>query len=96
MKKKYTILVSCGTGAASSTIVASRLKDDLADRGIDVITKQCNVGNITENLDGIDLLVTTSKIHEDVGIPAFNGIPLITGVGSDQLVDDIAEALKKI
>jgi PTS system galactitol-specific IIB component len=61
-----------------------------------VITKQCNVGNITENLEGIDLLLTTSKIHEDVGVPAFNGVPLLTGVGSDQLVDDIVEALKNI
>jgi PTS system galactitol-specific IIB component len=89
-------LVSCGTGAASSTIVATRLKDELAERGIDVITKQCNVGNIAENLEGIDLLLTTSKIHEDVGVPAFNGVPLLTGVGSDQLVDDIVEALKNI
>lgn len=93
---KYRILVSCGTGAASSTIVATRLKDELAERGIDVITTQCNVASIASNLAGIDLLLTTSKIHEDVGVPAFNGVPLLTGVGSDQLIDDIVEALKNI
>ena len=93
---KYRILVSCGTGAASSTVAATRLKDELAERGIDVITKQCNVGNIAENLEGIDLLLTTSMIREDMGVPAFIGLPLITGVGIDQLVDDIVVALKNI
>ena len=94
--KKYKILVSCGCGAASSTFAATRLKDELAERDIDVITKQCNVGNIAENLGGVDLLITTSTIHEDMGVPAFNGVPLITGVGIDPLMDDIVEALKNI
>ncbi len=92
---KYRILVACGTGAASSTFVATRLTEALAERGIDVITSQCNIANVASNLTGIDLLLTTSKIQETLEVPSFLGIPFLTGIGTDQLVDQIVEALKK-
>ena len=93
---KYRILVACGSGAASSTVIVTRLKAALAERGYDVITKQCNIGNVASNLAGIDVLLTLAKIAGDFEVPTFDGIPFLTGVGKDQLVNDIVDALENI
>lgn len=91
---KYRILVACGTGAATSTFVATRLKDALAERGIEVTTTQCNISNVAQSLTGIDLLLTTTKLEETFGVPSFLGIPFLTGIGTDRLVDQIVDVLK--
>ena len=93
---KYRILVACGSGAATSTFVVTRLTKALEERGIEVITKQCNIANIGNSLNDIDLLVATSKLNDDFGVPTFNGVPFLTGVGADQVVDQIVEALKAL
>lgn len=92
---KYRILVACGTGAATSTHVAVRLKEELHLRGIDVITTQCTLQDVEHSLTGMDIVVTTSKVEDDYDIPLFTGIPFLTGMGTDQLLDQIVNALKK-
>lgn len=91
---KYRILVACGTGAATSTHVATRLREELARRGIVVSTNQCRIQDVAVNLTGIDLIVTTSKVEETYDVPLFNGIPFLTGMGADQLLNQIVKALE--
>ncbi len=92
---KYRILVACGTGVATSTHVATRLREELARRGIVVTTTQCRLQDVGVNLAGIDLIVTTSKIEKTYEVPLFNGIPFLTGVGLEQLLDKIADTLRE-
>jgi PTS system galactitol-specific IIB component len=92
---KYRILVACGTGAATSTHVATRLREELARRGIVVTTTQCRIQDVGVNLAGVDLIVTTSKVEETYEVPLFNGIPFLTGIGADKLLNQIVDTLKK-
>ena len=92
---KYRILVACGTGAATSTHVATRLREELARRGLVVSTTQCRIQDVGVNLAGIDLIVTTSKVEETYEVPLFNGIPFLTGIGASQLLDRIVDTLEK-
>ncbi|WP_203247281.1 PTS sugar transporter subunit IIB [Sporosarcina beigongshangi] len=91
---KYRILVACGTGGVTSTHVATRLKEELARRGIVVTTTQCRIQDIAVNLTGIDLIVTTSKVEKTYEVPLFKGIPFLTGIGADQLLTEIVKALE--
>ncbi|MBS4207888.1 PTS sugar transporter subunit IIB [Bacillus sp. FJAT-50079] len=91
---KYRILVACGTGAATSTHVATRLREELARRGLGVTTTQCRIQDVAVNLTGIDLIVTTSKVAETYEVPLFNGIPFLTGIGADQLLNQIVKTLE--
>lgn len=93
--KKYRILVACGTGVATSTTVATRLKQELAKRGIEATTVQCRIQDVAVNLDGIDLIVTTSKLDETFSVPMYTGIPFLTGIGVDQLVSKIVDTLEE-
>ena len=90
-----TIIVSCGTGIATSTVAAKSIEDACKEAGIKVITKQCKAAEISRLLEeGADLIVTTSQIRFDPGIPVVKGLSFLTGIGKDQTIAEILEYLK--
>ncbi len=90
-----TVIVSCGTGIATSTVVAKAIEEACKEAGIDVITKQCKGQEIPELLkQGADLIVTTSVMRFDPGIPVVKGLAFLTGVGKDEVVQEILDHLR--
>jgi PTS system galactitol-specific IIB component len=93
LKKIVKIVVVCATGLATSTMAATKLKRELLKHGIDAkITK----GQIS-NLDALvkmgkpDLVVATAVTKKEMGIPVFNGVPLLSNKGVDDLYKEILE-----
>ncbi|MDR1077445.1 MAG: PTS galactitol transporter subunit IIB, partial [Propionibacteriaceae bacterium] len=43
--------------------------------------QQCRIPELTANLSGTDLIVTTAKVSQDYGVPLVHGIAFISGVG---------------
>ncbi|KXO92274.1 hypothetical protein AXK56_04130 [Tsukamurella pulmonis] len=90
-----TILVACGTGVATSTHVATALTARLKERGLAVQTKQCRVQDITANLAGVSLVVSTAAAPDSLPVPVLSGVPLLTGIGADDLVDSAESILRE-
>lgn len=88
-----TVLVCCGTGIATSTMVATGLKEALADRGIAVETRQCTAAEVRGRLGGVDVIVTTTPLSDDLGVPVVQGLAFLTGVGKDAVIDRVAGIL---
>lgn len=89
-------MVSCGTNITSTT-VAARLVEKLRARGITRV-KTLTVRNQSA-LEAVraqkpDLIVFTGH-SLDFPCPSFTGTPFLTGIGDDQLVDEIVDVLKK-
>lgn len=90
-----TVIVSCGTGIATSTVAAKAIEEACKKAGIAVITKQCKGQEIPELLkQGADLIVTTSTMRFDPGIPVVKGLAFLTGIGIDGVVKEILDILK--
>jgi PTS system galactitol-specific IIB component len=90
-----TVIVSCGTAIATSTVAAKAIEEACKAAGIDVKTKQCKAAEIKNYLEtGADLIVTTSQIRFDPGVPVINGLPFLTGIGKDKVIEEIIEILK--
>ena len=90
-----TVIVSCGTAIATSTVAAKAIEEACKAAGIPVVTKQCKAAEIKAYVDqGADLIVTTSQIRYDPGIPVINGLAFLTGIGKDKVIAEILEALK--
>lgn len=96
MAEKKRILVACGTGMATSTAAAESLREGLEDQGINVEISQCKISELNSQVDSFQphVIVTTAKISDDYGIPVFSGQPFLTGVGEEEVIDDIAETVK--
>jgi len=89
-----TVLVSCGTAVATSTVVAKNIEDACKEAGIKVVTKQCKGTEIPQFLEGADLIVTTSQLRFDPGIPVIQGLPFLTGIGKDKVLEEILDILR--
>ena len=90
-----TVIVSCGTAIATSTVAAKAIEEACKAAGIDVVTKQCKAAEIQGYIDqGADLIVTTTQMRYDPGIPVINGLPFLTGIGKEQVIEEIISHLK--
>ena len=79
MKKK--VIVACGGAVATSTIAANKVVELCKKNGIDVEICQIRISEIESNLSGAVLIVPTSKVKRDYGLPVITGMPFISGVG---------------
>lgn len=92
MKKK--VIVACGGAVATSTIAANKIVELGKKNGIDIDIAQVRISEIESNLSGACLIVTTSKVKRDYGIPLITGMPFISGVGVEKTEKAILEVLQ--
>ena len=91
MKKR--VIVACGGAVATSTIAANKVVELCKKNGIDVEICQIRISEIESNL-AADLIVTTSKVKRDYGVPLITGMPFISGVGVEKTEIAIMDVLK--
>lgn len=94
MASPKTILISCGTAVATSTMVACAIEEAMKARGIDIITRQCKAIEVRSLVDGADLIVTTTPVPEDLGVPVIHTLAFLTGIGKEEVIEQIANSLK--
>ena len=93
MTRRKRVIVACGTAIATSTHVADRLAREFAARGIDAVITQCRVTEIPAYADDADVVVTTALATRETGIPTVSGVPFLTGIGEEEALAQVLEAL---
>lgn len=91
MKK---ILVACGTGMATSTMIAERVKEFLEEEGVSVSISQCMLNEVSEKANSFDLIITSMKIESSFKTPCLVGTPFLIGIGEEPLKEKILAILK--
>jgi galactitol PTS system EIIB component len=92
MKKK--VIVACGGAVATSTIAANAVMELGKKNGIDIEICQCRISEIESNLDNAVLIVPTSRVKRDYGIPCITGMPFVSGVGVEKTEKAMLEVLQ--
>lgn len=89
------ILVACGNGIATSTVVATKVKNYLQENGLIVETTQTKLMEVPGKISGYDLLITTGQFDgETFNVPVVKGLPILTGIGVDDTMEEILNLLK--
>lgn len=96
MAKVVKLMISCGSGIATSTHAASIVQEYLDERKIPVSIVTCSVQDLANRLTGCDVILSTAQVAFDTEIPVFNGVPLLTGVGEEELLERLAEKIEEI
>jgi len=91
---KKSILVACGTAIATSTVVAKAIEEALESRGINVNIRQCKASEVPSLTADADLIVTTTPVPTDLGIPVIQTLAFLTGIGKEAVIEEIIEKLK--
>jgi PTS system galactitol-specific IIB component len=94
MKGKKRILVACGTAIATSTVVARKIEEELAKRGIQVETTQCKASEVKSKVEGHDLVVATTFVTDTGDVPVIRTVSFLTGIGIEQDIEKIIQYLK--
>ena len=89
------ILVACGNGVATSTMVALKIKEALQKEKLNVNVTQCILMEIPSKAADYDLIVTTGRYNQEVSTPIIGGMPLLTGIGADEKLKEIVEFVKE-
>lgn len=90
------ILVACGNGVATSTMVASKVRDAIEQNGLKANVSQCKLLEVPSKQESYDLIVATGKFdNESVTKPIISGMPLLTGIGAEEVLNKIIDFIKE-
>lgn len=96
MGRQVKLMVACGSGIATSTHVAAMVEEYMKERNIAISIMTCSVHDLPNRLTGCDIILSTAQVSFETGLPVFNGVPLLTGVGEEELLAKLAEEVIRI
>lgn len=83
------VLIICGTGIATSTVVAAKVREHLKNAGVQASVEQGKVMDLLRGDINADLIVATTDVPDSVTIPVVRAIALLTGFGEDEVYRQI-------
>ncbi|MBC8587983.1 PTS sugar transporter subunit IIB [Paratissierella segnis] len=94
---KPTILVSCASSIATSTVVASNIREILEERNYAVNVVQCSFSEIESKLETVRpiLILVTGAVRKYDDIPVIVATPFLTGIGKDKIIEQVIEIVEK-
>ena len=89
------VIIACGNGVATSTVVAAKVKDYCAVNGVSIDVTQCRMIELHDKANDYDLVVTSGTFSDpDVKPPCIMAISLLTGINEEPTLQKIVDALK--
>lgn len=89
-----TLLIVCGAGHATSTIAVAKVQEWLnQNKYTDVKIYQSKLADELNKIDDYDAVISTTIVADSIKDKVINGLPILTGVGVDQLYADLKERL---
>ncbi|GCF93112.1 PTS galactitol transporter subunit IIB [Enterococcus florum] len=93
---QYKVLIACGSGIATSTVIANRVKDLLQDNGYKVKVDQVKVVEVEKMAPHYDLIVASTQIPSTVTTPYVFAINYLTGVNKEGTDQEILNKMQEI
>ena len=95
MLKMKTILVACGAGIATSTVVCDRVEELIKLHKLNAQIIQCKIGEVASSEKDADLLLSTTILPQKYSIPTIRAMAYISGIGMEKLDEEIIRYLKE-
>lgn len=92
------ILCVCGSGTATSAMLAAKLQDVLEEHGYQAETDETNPPGVEIATTGRDwdLIAFTSPVEDSKGIPTLNATGFLVGIGEDEFIEQLMEQIGKL
>lgn len=97
MNKNYFILIVCGMGYSTSSIIKINIRKFLEEQGIEATLQTTSLSSINSYLNKADIIVTSVGMRpEDYSIPIISAVDLISGRNKQKIFNEILDALNNI
>ena len=87
------IVVACGSGVATSEMVAARLRHLLAEKDVDAEIVAVDVAHVEEALEGAAAFVPVVAPEQAYDVPTVSGVAFLTGMNQDKELDRLLALL---
>lgn len=94
--KTIRVLVACGAGIATSTVVMKKVEDLFARNNMAAEITQIKIAEAAGKQDDADMLISTTMLPTQYKIPAISAMAFLTGIGTEKVENQIIEAAKGI
>ena len=90
------LLVMCGTGIATSTIVTGKVKTWLEENNYSSKVKviQGKIGEELNRIDDYDVVISTTLVPDNIKDRVIMAVPLITGMNTGPVFEEIKEQIE--
>jgi len=95
LRNNVKVLIVCGSGIATSTMVAVKVKEMLEAHGINATVKQSSAGNYKGDAADCDLIVSTAKLTNPP-IPMVLGVSYIMGRNIEATNEEILKIISEL
>jgi len=92
--KKFTVLVACGAGIATSTVVTNKVEELIKQHGINADVKQVKISEAKSLESSADLIVSTTILPTTYSIPAIVATSYISGINEEKTTEKILAVLE--
>lgn len=94
-----TLMVVCGSGVATSTVVTGKIKEYLESEGLLSSVKLLQ-SKISDEVSAIenndyDIVVSTTLVPTDIKDKVISGLPLLTGMGKEKVFEQIKAKIEE-
>jgi PTS system galactitol-specific IIB component len=94
--KPITIIAVCGTGCIGAAVVSDKLKKAAAERNLPIriiVGQSIQLRGLVSS-SGADLIVSTTSISSDYGVPCFLVISFLTGIGEQESKKEVMDFIE--
>lgn len=94
MKSVYLV---CATGIATSTMLRVKVEQFLEEKGIEAEVFQYRVAEMFPDRITADVILSTTSMPPEIEkqFTVISGLPLLTGVGEQEVFEELEKALRK-
>ncbi|AUJ30445.1 MAG: PTS sugar transporter subunit IIB [Liquorilactobacillus hordei] len=91
-----SLMIVCGTGVATSTIVTGKIKTWLEEKNYTskVALHQGKITDIVNTVGDYDAVISTTMVPERIKDQVINGVPLLTGANPEAVFSKVEEKLE--
>lgn len=94
--RELKILIACGSGIATSTVVQEKVKELLEGENIPAKLIKGTVGQVEKLQEDVDLILITTRYNKELDKPVIPAFGLISGINEDKLKEEIVSTCKEI
>ena len=92
----YRILVACGSGIATSTVIANRVKNLCTDHGYSVKVEQRKITEVEGLAPDYDLIVASTRVPDTVATPSVFAINYLTGMNAEATDQEVLKLIEEL
>lgn len=88
------IVVACGSGVATSEMVALKIRRLLDEAGVDAEVRAVEMADLDEALEDADVFVPVVRTEREYDVPMVNGVAFLTGMNQDEELAKLLDLIR--